>query len=226
MQAGGGGTARKARQEGRDVLPDELRAGIDPTDRVVTVPNVLSVVRLAGVPLLLWLLLGPQYDLLALLVLAISGITDWLDGKLARWLDQSSRLGILLDPAVDRLYTLATLAAFGIRDILPWWVVAVLVGRDVVLALLLPPLRRLGYRQPEVHYLGKAATHNLLYAFPLLLLAQGVTGTLGDVVRPLAYAFTIWGGALYLWSGALYLVQSAAAVRLARRGSPAGAPGG
>lgn len=208
------------------MLPDELRAGIDPADRVITVPNVLSVVRLAGVPLFLWLLLGPQYDLLALLVLAVSGITDWLDGKLARWLNQSSRLGILLDPAVDRLYTFATLAAFGIRDILPWWVVAVLVGRDVILALLLPLLRQFGYRQPDVHYLGKAATHNLLYAFPLLLLAQSATGTLGQVVVPLAYAFTIWGGALYLWSGALYILQAAAAVRLARRGAPAEAPGG
>lgn len=205
------------------MLPDELRAGRDPADRVTTVPNILSVVRLAGVPLFLWLLLGPQYDLLALLVLVVSGITDWLDGKLARWLDQSSRLGTLLDPAVDRLYTFTALVAFGVRDILPWWVVAVLVGRDVIVGLCLPLLRRHGYGQPDVHYLGKAATLNLLYAFPLLLLAQGVTGTLGDVARPLAYAFTAWGGALYLWSGMLYVLQSVAALRLARRGAPSGA---
>lgn len=208
------------------MLPDELRAGIDPADRVVTVPNALSVVRLAGVPLFLWLLLGPQYDLLALLVLAASGVTDWLDGKLARWLNQSSRLGVLLDPAVDRLYTLAALAAFGIRDILPWWVVVVMVGRDVVVALCLPLLRRAGYRQPEVHYLGKAATHNLLYAFPLLLLAHGAAGTLGDVTRPLAYAFTTWGGALYVWSGALYVVQAVSALRLAGTAASAVDPGG
>lgn len=208
------------------MLPDELRAGRDPADRVVTVPNALSVVRLAGVPLFLWLLLGPQYDLLALLVLAASGITDWLDGKLARWLNQSSLLGTLLDPAVDRLYTLAALAAFGIRDILPWWVVAVLVGRDVVLALCLPLLRRYGYRQLEVHYLGKAATHNLLYAFPLLLFADGAAGTFGDVARPLAYAFTTWGGALYLWSGTLYVVQAVTALRQARSAVPTGGRGG
>ncbi len=198
------------------MLPDELRAGRDPADRVVTVPNALSVVRLTGVPLFLWLLLGPQYDLLALLVLVLSGITDWLDGKFARWLDQSSRLGMLLDPAVDRLYTLSALAAFGIRDILPWWVVAVLVGRDMVVALCLPLLHHYGYRQPEVHYLGKAATLNLLYAFPLLLLSDGTAGTLGDVARPLAYAFTTWGGVLYVWSGVLYVVQAVAAARLAR----------
>ena len=192
-----------------------------PPDRLLTVPNVLSLLRLAGVPLFLWLLLGPQYDLLAVLVLALSGLTDWLDGKVARWLDQSSRLGELLDPAVDRLYTLSTLLAFGLREILPWWVVAVLVGRDVVLLLALPVLRHYGYGPLEVHYMGKGATLCLLYAFPLLLLADNVQGTLEAVVQPLAAAFTIWGGVLYVWSGLLYLLQvalTARAARAARRG--------
>ncbi|MGH4025814.1 MAG: CDP-alcohol phosphatidyltransferase family protein [Pseudonocardiaceae bacterium] len=187
-----------------------------PADRWLTVPNVLSLARLAGVPLFLWLLLGPQYDLLAVLVLALSGLTDWLDGKIARWLDQSSRLGELLDPAVDRLYTLSTLVAFGLREILPWWVIAVLVGRDLVLLLALPVLRYYGYSPLEVHYMGKGATLCLLYAFPLLLLADNVHGTLQTVAQPLAVAFTIWGGALYLWSGLLYLIQVGLIVRSAR----------
>jgi cardiolipin synthase len=187
-----------------------------PADRWLTVPNVLSLLRLAGVPLFLWLLLGAQHDLLAVLVLALSGITDWLDGKLARWLDQSSRLGELLDPAVDRLYTLSTLLAFGLREIVPWWVVAVLIGRDVVLGLTLPVLRRYGYGPPPVHYLGKAATLCLLYAFPLLLLADNVQGRWQAVAQPFAVAFTVWGGALYLWSGLLYLLQVALTVRVAR----------
>ena len=184
-------------------------------DRVLTVPNALSVLRLAGVPLFLWLLLGPEADLVAVLVLAVSGITDWLDGKLARWLDQYSRVGELLDPGVDRLYVLAALLAFGLREILPWWVIAALVCRDLVLAACLPVLHRHGHGPLEVHYLGKAATFNLLYAFPLLLLADGATGTLAAVARPLAYAFTAWGGGLYLWSGVLYLVQVAGLVRTA-----------
>lgn len=175
-------------------------------DRVLTVPNALSVLRLAGVPLFLWLLLGPQYDGWAIVVLAVSGFTDWLDGKLARWLDQSSRLGALLDPLADRLYVLATLLAFGLRDIVPWWVIAVLVGRDLLLAACLPLWRRYGYDVPEVHYLGKAATFNLLYAFPILLLAQG-DSTAAEIALPIAYGFMIWGGALYLWSAVLYLVQ-------------------
>ncbi|HZA18821.1 MAG TPA: CDP-alcohol phosphatidyltransferase family protein [Pseudonocardiaceae bacterium] len=190
---------------------------MDSPDRLLTVPNVLSLLRLAGVPLFLWLLLGPQYDLLAMLVLALSGITDWLDGKLARLLNQSSRLGELLDPAVDRLYTLTTLLAFGMRDILPWWVIAVLIGRDVVLSLALPVLRHHGYGPLPVHYLGKAATLCLLYAFPFLLLAENVQGWLQAVAQAFAVAFTVWGGALYLWSGVLYLVQVRLSVRAAKR---------
>jgi cardiolipin synthase len=174
--------------------------------RVVTVPNALSVLRLLGVPLFLWLLLGPHADVAALVVLALSGLSDWADGVLARKLHQESRLGALLDPAVDRLYILATLIGLTLRHIIPWWLAAVIVGRDVLLALSLPILRRHGYGPPPVHYLGKAATFCLLYAFPLLLLAAH-HGTLADIARPIAWAFTIWGTALYLWAGALYLVQ-------------------
>lgn len=194
--------------------------------RVLTVPNALSVLRLAGVPLLLYLLLGPHADGWAILVLAVGGFTDWLDGKLARLLGQYSRLGALLDPAVDRLYILAALLALGARGAVPWWVVFVLIGRDVVLGLCLPVLRRRGYGPFVVTYLGKAATFLLLYAFPLLLLGLG-TGWFADVARPLGYAFAGWGVALYLWSGLLYLWQFTLAMRTpAEEGAdgPAAAP--
>jgi cardiolipin synthase (CMP-forming) len=175
-------------------------------ERWLTVPNALSFVRLLGVPLFLWLLLGPQADGWALVVLVASGITDWLDGRIARALDQYSRLGELLDPLADRLYTVATLVAFLIRGIVPWWVLVLIIGRDVVVSLTLPLLRRKGYLAFPVLYIGKAATLNLLYAFPLLLLAQ-MDWAGADIARPFAYAFTVWGVALHLWSGALYLVQ-------------------
>jgi cardiolipin synthase len=181
-------------------------------ERTWTIPNVLSVLRLAGVPLFLWLLLGPHNDRLALLVLVLAGISDWLDGKLARWLNQYSKLGELLDPAADRLYIFATLAAFLIRGIVPWWVVAALVVRDLVLTVLVAILRRRGYQPFPVTYLGKAATFNLLYAFPLLLLAQGHS-PLARAALAFGYAFTIWGGALYLWSGLGYVVQFSLAMR-------------
>ena len=175
-------------------------------ERWLTVPNALSFLRLLGVPLFLWLLLGPRADGWALVVLMASGITDWLDGRLARALDQYSRLGELLDPLADRLYTVATLVAFVIRGIVPWWVLVLIIGRDVVVSAALPLLRRKGYLAFPVLYIGKAATLNLLYAFPLLLLAQ-MDWAGADLARPFAYAFTAWGIALHLWSGTLYLVQ-------------------
>ena len=184
-------------------------------DRVWTLPNALSVLRLLGVPLFLWLLLGPEADGWALTVLAVSGFTDWLDGKLARWLDQSSRLGALLDPAADRLYVVSTLVALALRGIVPLWIVVLLVGREVVLGLALLVLRRYGYPPLQVHYLGKAATFLLLYAFPGLLLADG-DGWLADLLEPFAWALTIWGTVLYVLAGLLYLVQVAGIVRAER----------
>jgi cardiolipin synthase len=185
----------------------------DPADRLLTIPNLLSVLRLAGVPLFLYLLLGPRADGWALLVLVCAGLSDWLDGKLARWLNQMSNLGALLDPAADRLYVFCTLLAFVIRDIVPLWIALVLVGREVVVGICLLVLRGRGWGPFEVTYLGKAATFNLLYAFPLLLLAQGDSGW-AQVAQPFAYAFTVWGGALYLWSALLYVYQFFLALRV------------
>ena len=190
----------------------------DLPDRVWTLPNALSVLRLLGVPLFLWLLLGPEEDGWALVVLMVSGFTDWLDGKLARWLDQGSRLGALLDPAADRLYIVCTLVALAIRDVVPVWVVALLLGRELVLGVMLLVLRRYGYPPLQVHYLGKAATLLLLYAFPILLIADG-KGTLARVAEPFAWAFTIWGTALYLLAGLFYVVQVAGIVRSERTAS-------
>lgn len=204
-------TAHGAGFVGRDELPD----------RVWTLPNALSLLRLLGVPLFLWLLLGPEADGWAVMVLIVSGITDWADGKLARWLDQSSRLGALLDPAADRLYIVCTLVALALRDIAPLWMVALLLGRELVLGVMLLVLRRYGYPPLQVHYLGKAATFLLLYAFPGLLLADG-SGWLATAIEPFAWAFAIWGTALYLLAGLLYVLQVVGIVRAERAASAAG----
>jgi cardiolipin synthase len=173
---------------------------------VLTVPNLLSFSRLLGVPLFLWLLLGPHADGWALLILMVSGITDWADGVLARKLNQMSRLGELLDPVADRLYILATLVGLVLRHVIPLWLAVVIIGRDLALAATLPALRKRGLTGLPVHYLGKAATFNLLYAFPLLLIGSH-PGTLASVAKPIAWAFTIWGTGLYLWAAGLYLIQ-------------------
>ncbi len=195
----------------RDELPE----------RIWTLPNALSVIRLLGVPLFLWLLLGPEEDGWALVVLMLAGISDWADGKLAKWLNQYSRLGALLDPAADRLYIVSTLVALSLREIVPVWLVALLIGREVVLAIALLVLRRYGYPPLQVHYLGKAATLLLLYAFPGLLIAQG-EGRLAALAEPFAWAFTIWGTALYVLAGVLYVIQVFAIVRAERAAKKAG----
>ena len=184
-------------------------------ERVWTIPNALSVLRLLGVPLFLWLLLGPEEDGWAVVVLMVAGITDWADGKLAKWLNQYSRLGALLDPAADRLYIVSTLVALALRDIVPMWVVVLLVGRELVLGVALLVLRHYGYPPLQVHYVGKAATLLLLYAFPTLLLADG-DGWLAALAEPFAWALTIWGTALYVLAGVLYLVQVVGIVRAER----------
>src|SRR6185437_13543957 len=145
----------------------------DPMGRVWTVPNLISMARLAGVPVFLWLVLGPRSavaDWWAVGLLIAAGLSDWLDGKIARALGQTSRLGQLLDPAADRLYIVATVIALAVRAIIPWWLVIALAVREVVMAVVLLVLRRHGWGSLQVSFVGKAATLALLYAFPLLFL--------------------------------------------------------
>lgn len=176
------------------------------TDRVLTIPNVISIIRLAGVPLFLWLVLGPEADGWALAVLMLSGVTDWLDGYLARKLNQTSKFGQVLDPVADRLYILAVVVGLAWRDIIPWWLAILLPARDLLLWGLVPFLRTRGYHALPVHFLGKAATANLLYAFPLLLLGDG-EGAIATLAQVFGWAFAIWGTGLYWWAGLLYAWQ-------------------
>jgi len=183
-------------------------APADNRDRILTVPNGLSVLRLLGVPLFLWLVLGPHLNAWAVAVLIASAATDWLDGKIARAFNQQSRLGEALDPAADRLYIAATLIALAIRNIIPWWLVALLAVRELMVAGALALLKRkVGFGTLQVSFVGKTATLCLLYAFPLLLLGT-YAGNLGEVTRIIGWAFAIWGTALYWWAAALYLVQA------------------
>jgi len=174
--------------------------------RVLTIPNVISIVRLAGVPLFLWLVLVPEADGWALAVLFVSGVSDWADGYLARRLHQTSKVGEILDPVADRLYILSTVIGLAARGIIPWWVAALLPARDAFLWCLVPFLRTRGYSALPVHYLGKAATAALLYSFPMLFLGDG-DGTIPTLSEVFGWAFAIWGIGLYWWAGLLYAWQ-------------------
>jgi len=184
------------------------------SDRVWTLPNVVSMLRLLGVPLFLWLILS-RHDGWAVVVLTISGVSDYLDGKLARHYNLVSRVGQLLDPLADRLYILTTLLGLAWRDMIPWWLVAILVGREVFGSALLLIVRHYGYRALPVHFVGKAATFNLLWAFPLILFGQG-ENVFATVVLAIGWAFAWWGTGLYWIAGIMYAVQTRDIVRVAR----------
>src|ERR1700741_1697329 len=176
-------------------------------DRVVTVPNALSVLRLVLVPVFLYLLLAAHATGWAVAVLMFSGFSDWADGKIARLVaNQSSRLGELLAPAVDRIYMVTVPVALAICGAMPWWIVLTLIGRDVVLAATLPLLRSRGLTALPVTYIGKAATFALMSGFPVILLGPG-DALWSRVILACGWAFVIWGLALYLWSAVLYLIQ-------------------
>lgn len=175
------------------------------SDRVLTLPNVLSMLRLLGVPVFLWAILTGR-DGLALALLMASGVTDYLDGKIARKYGLESRVGQLLDPIADRLYIVSTLLGLAWREIIPWWVVWVLFAREAFMVVVVLIAKRHGWNGLPVHFVGKAATFNLLYAFPLLLLADG-DGTLARIAEPVGWGFAWWGIALYWVAGLLYAVQ-------------------
>lgn len=181
-------------------------APTESSSAVLTIPNAISLLRLLGVPIFVWLVIGLHADYWALGLLMVSGITDWADGFLARRLHQISTLGSILDPVADRLYILAVVVGLAWRDFVPWWMVAVLPLRDVFLWGLVPFLRVRGYSALPVHYLGKAATFCLLYAFPLLLIARG-HGTVSTVAEVIGWAFAMWGIGLYWCAGIIYALQ-------------------
>jgi len=189
------------------------------SDRVLTLPNVLSVLRLVGVPVFLWAILA-EHDAVALAALMFSGVSDYLDGKIARHFGMISRVGQLLDPLADRLYIATTLFGLAWRDIIPWWLVLVLVSREVLLAVVLSVLKRYGQTGLPVHFVGKAATFNLLYAFPLLLLGDGES-TFAQWALPIGWAFAWWGTVLYWLAGVMYIIQAWQVVVRARAASAA-----
>ncbi|AMS04574.1 CDP-alcohol phosphatidyltransferase family protein [Acidipropionibacterium acidipropionici] len=177
------------------------------TERFWTVPNGLSILRLLGVPVFLWLVLVSRADGWAVLVLAAAGLSDWLDGQIARRWHQVSRAGQILDPAADRLYILSTIVALMVRGVVPAWLVVVLVARDLLLLAQVPLLHTRGFTSLPVHFVGKAATFCLLYSFPLVLLGHLGAG-IWTVARIVGWAFAIWGTVLYWWAGLLYARQT------------------
>lgn len=179
----------------------------------LTIPNALTALRGLGVPVFIWLALGLEADGWAIFVLAVGGATDYLDGKLARAWGQTSRFGELADPAIDRIYIVATLVVLTLRQAIPVWVVVLLIARDLILGLVTIALTRKGLPPLKVTYIGKAATFNLLYAFPFLLLALS-DSWIGSAAFIFGWAFTIWGVALYIFTGVSYFLTAIKSIRV------------
>lgn len=179
----------------------------------INVPNSLSILRLLGVPAFVYFALVSKDDVFAILILMLAGATDYLDGKLARAWNQTSTFGALLDPAADRIYILATLVILYLRDAISMWVLGILLSRDAILTILIFVMKMRKIELFEVTYLGKAATFNLLYAFPLLLLATHHS-TAGQIAFAVGWGFALWGIVLYVFSGWLYFQNGVRRIRV------------
>ncbi|MET0975550.1 MAG: CDP-alcohol phosphatidyltransferase family protein [Leifsonia sp.] len=184
----------------------------EPSARIWTVPNVLSFLRLALVPFFLGYLIAGDY-IAALVILVISSATDFLDGFLARRLNQVTRLGQLLDPAADRLYLFAAIVGLAAGGLVPWWLVVLIVGRDVFLAALGILLANHGYGPLPVHQLGKVATFALFLGLPIIMVGPAFPVT-ELVAEPLGWAITLWGVFLYWWAGIIYAIETLRVIRL------------
>jgi cardiolipin synthase len=188
------------------------------SDDLLTIPNVLSFARLALIPVFLGFLITGQ-DVLALVVLVAGGVTDFLDGFLARRLHQVSRLGKLLDPVADRLTILSATIGLTYRGFLPMWLLLVVLARDVGMLCLGVVLARHRAAPPSVTWVGKAATFLLLSALPLLVVAGAFPST-SRVLLPIGIVVAIVGAVLYWAAGAGYALAARRTIIGARNDTP------
>lgn len=186
------------------------------TDRLWTVPNLLSFLRLALVPVFVWALVQRELGW-AGLVLVIAGASDFADGKIARHYGLVSRLGQVLDPIADRLYMAATVLGLAVVGVIPWWLVLVLLLREVAIVAMYPVVRRHGLPIPPVTFVGKAATFNLFAGFPLLLLGH-LDGWWTVACLAIGWSLVWWGTVLYWVTGLIYGWQVRDMVRQRREG--------
>jgi cardiolipin synthase len=189
----------------------------DPARRVLTVPNVLSVVRLLCAPLFVWLLFGAEDRTLAFLLLGALGATDWVDGWIARHYDQGSDLGKVLDPAADRILLLTAVISLTIDGAVPgWFGVAVLV-REAVVGLATLALALAGARRIDVQWTGKAGTFALMFAFPgFLWISELSPGTFRDVIEIATWTCAIAGLLLSYYAAVTYVPLARKALREGR----------
>lgn len=170
----------------------------DPTDgskRILTIPNVFSLIRLACIPVFVWLLFAKDNPLGAAALLAVLGATDWVDGYAARHLNQVSNFGKAFDPTVDRLLLITGVTSIIIAEGCPLWFGLVVVAREVVLSTFVVSIMALGAKRMDVTWWGKAGTFGIMVAFPAFLAStdSGISDGLATFFELVAWCAAIPG---------------------------------
>lgn len=184
--------------------------------RILTVPNVISLIRLLCLPLFVYLLFGRENRAAAAGLLAALGATDWIDGYIARHYDQVSELGKILDPVADRLLFFVGIGCILIDGTVPVWFAVMVLVRETVVAITTVALGLLGARRVDVTWWGKAGTFGLMFAFPLFLASESTMGW-ADTARIFAWVTGVPGLVLSYVAWGLYLPLGIKAYRLGRQ---------
>jgi cardiolipin synthase (CMP-forming) len=182
-----------------------------------TVPNLISVLRLLGIPVFLWLLLGEDKPLEAGILFAVLGATDWVDGYIARHFDQGSEIGKILDPVSDRIMLIAGALGLIISGDVPVWIGVLVLAREAALSVVTLVLAAAGARRIDVQWVGKAGTLALMFAFPLFVLVNEMNPSGGrDVIELITWCFAIGGLILSYYAAARYIPLARTALREGR----------
>jgi cardiolipin synthase len=198
-----------------------MDAATDRAARIVTIPNVISLVRLACAPVFVWLL--AEDDLLAAAaLLAVLGASDWVDGWIARRFDQGSNLGKVLDPVADRILLLLAAVALVVQGSVPLVVGILVLVREAAISVAVLALAAAGARRIDVQWVGKAGTLALMFAFPLYLWADAISGTASDVVLTAAWFMAVCGLVFSYYAALTYVPLARAALRDGRASHTAG----
>ncbi len=179
---------------------------------ILTVPNVISLLRILSIPLIAYLVAN-RHLIISLVVMLISALSDGVDGIIARRFNQVSKLGQILDPVADRLLILCSVLALSIASILPWWLLALVGARDVLMGLLVLALAQHSYGPLPVHFAGKTGTAVLMLAIPALIFADVGTSAFFRFFHLVALAAVIWGVGLYWLAGLIYARQGIGLIR-------------
>jgi cardiolipin synthase len=185
-------------------------------NKIWTIPNLLSFFRL-GLIFLFGLTFLTDQPLWAISIFALSGITDFLDGWIARRFNQTSWLGEVIDPLADRIFIFLSLILTGIKGVLPWWAIVLILVRELLMIPIMLNLIMRGYRPIRVIFMGKAGTAMIYFSIPIMLVGHYFVD-LSTFFGPLGWACLLWGLALYWITGFYYLV-SALRVKIQRLGS-------